>query len=122
MDEIAIIVTALATDSELIRLLGSEKKIIQGNLSKKPSCDPSFILISTKEGIPLIESDEGIVVEKSICTIEIIAEEKLEEIKSRIKKLMEGLMFRGEMIKKIPSERPEWKCLEMSFARARLLQ
>jgi hypothetical protein len=109
MIEGALIATALVTDSELIRLLGSEKKIIQGNLSKKPSWDPPFILISTKEGIPLIESDEGIVVEKSICTIEIIAEEKLEEIKARIKKLMEGLMLRGEMIKKIPSERPEWK-------------
>lgn len=120
MSECAKVAALLAGDVELAGLLGSGQRILQGTLSEKPPYSPPLVLVSAQEGIPLLENDEGIIAEKSMCTIGILAEGNLEELSGRTREILEEAGYRCEMIRRIPAERPEWHSCEMSFSGARL--
>jgi hypothetical protein len=122
MSECARIAALLAGDAELAGLLGSEQRVLQGALSAKPPYAPPLVLVSAQEGIPLLENDEGIIAEKSMCTIGILVEGNLEELSGRTREILEEAGYRCEMIRRIPAERPEWHSCEMRFAGARIRQ
>ena len=120
MSECAKVTALLAGDSELAGLLGSGPRVLQGSLAAQPPYSPPLVLVSAQEGIPLLENDEGIIAEKSMCTIGILAEGNIEELEARTRQLMEAGGYRCEMIRRIHAERPEWAACEMSFSGARL--
>jgi hypothetical protein len=122
MSECAKVAALLAGDVELAGLLGSGQRILQGTLSEKPPYSPPLVLVSAQEGIPLLENDEGIIAEKSMCTIGILAEGNLEELSGRTREILEEAGYRCEMIRRIPAERAEWHSCEMTFTRARIRQ
>ncbi|MGB9686964.1 MAG: hypothetical protein ACPLYX_10765 [Rectinema subterraneum] len=120
MSECAKVAALLAGDSELGGLLGPGPCILQGSLAAQPPYSPPLVLVSAQEGIPLLENEDGIVAERCRCTIGILAEHSLEELKARIRQLMETSGYRCEMVRRLPAERAEWHSCEMSFTGARL--
>lgn len=120
MSECARIAALLAGDAQLAGLLGQGTHILQGSLSAKPPYASPLVLVSTKEGLPAIENEDGVVLEGCSCTIGILSDKGLEEIEARIKALMEAGGYRCEMVRRLAAERAEWQACEMSFAGARL--
>jgi len=120
MSECTFIVDILSGDSQLLGLIGSARRIMQGRLSERLPYSPPLILVDVHQEEPVLEGEAGIIADRWICAIGILTEGSTEEVRVRIAALLEGRGYRRGGSKRVAVGRPEWGGLEMSFSGARM--
>lgn len=120
MSDCPDIVSTLGGDSQLLGLVGSAERILQGRLSEKLSYSPPLILVDAHQNAPVVEGEAGILADRWACVIGILTEGTTEETRSRVTELMEGKGFRCGGSKRVAAGRPEWSGLELTFSGARM--
>lgn len=120
MSEAEAIAVMFSGDPEVLAAVGEEDRIQLGTLTEKPPYAPPLILISTREKIPALEGEDGILAETCLASIELMVEQRLDELAVRLQRRMEESGYRLESYTRLPGPRREWRCATLSFSTTRL--
>jgi hypothetical protein len=113
MSQCASIARMLSEDDALAALTKPSPRILQGSLENPPPFPPPFILVSCKEHIPLIENEDDVLAEKSICTVGILATHDMEALAARVQLILALAGYRIELSVRREASRPDWQMCEI---------
>ena len=114
------ILEALANDATVMDLLGSGDRIMSGNPEKRLPLPPPLLLVEALQGEPKIVGEEGIIVDRWICTIWILVEGSASGLEAAVEMVLGGLRFTRTATKPVVVGKPEMNCRAMSFAGSRM--
>ena len=109
------VLEALAADTAVISLLGTNEKIMSGNPGKKLMLPYPLLLVDVVCGEPEIEGEEGILIDRWNCTIWLLIEGSITAIEEAVRAVMEKLGFKIATMNRINEDRPERTCTQMKF-------
>jgi len=120
VSEAEAIAVMLSGDADILAAVGTEERIQLGKFTEHLPYAPPLILISTRERLPAIEGEDGVLAETCHATIGLMVDQGLDALAARLTALLEESGYRLEEHRRLAGPRREWHHAELSFSTTRL--